>query len=57
MRSGSGVGADSLALGRDALVGEIKEEGSAAGRRRGTFAGKGIVAQSPTDPPVSASKD
>ncbi|WP_369350167.1 hypothetical protein, partial [Stenotrophomonas sp. JAG2] len=33
----------SRALGRDALVGEIKEEVAAAGRRRGTFAGKGIA--------------
>ena len=38
----------SLYVGRDALVGEIKEEVAAAGRRRGTFAGKGIAAQRST---------
>ncbi len=38
-------------VGRDALVGEIKEEGAAPGRSRGTFAGKGIAPQRPTTAP------
>ncbi len=44
-------------VGRDALVGELKEEATAAGRRRGTFAGKGIVAQRPTIRPPRMDAD
>ncbi len=44
---GLGVG---WALALHALGGEIKEEVAAAGRRRGTFAGKGMGGQRPTHP-------
>ncbi len=40
------------ALGPHALGGEIKEEAAAAGRCRGTFAGKGMGSQCPTHRPA-----
>ena len=50
---GPGAGRQcSVHVGRDALVGEIKEEGAAAGRPRGTFAGKGIAPQRQAPAPL-----